>query len=195
MQTTQTRGESKRKQILEATVRVIARAGTGAVTHREVAKEAGVALASTTYYFNSKSDLLFSTFEHLAEKEIKELTEGINEIPDHLTPEFVAGWWASMIADDLHKNRDKILAEYEMHLDAARSTALRSIHRRWSDAAYQFFKTCMEKMNSPSPDVDTALVLYFISGIQIGELADPTKKLERNLLGPLFRRLLYALIP
>jgi len=192
---TQSRGVTKRNQILEATVRVIARAGTGAVTHRDVAKEANVALASTTYYFKSKPDLLFSTFEYLADKEITELTEGLREIPKHLTAEFAAGWWASMIAKNLHKNREKILAEYEMHLEASRTMALRNIHQRWTEAAFLFFKACMEKMDSPNPEVDAALVLCVISGVQLGELADPTKKLERDLLGPLFRRLLHALVP
>ena len=191
----QARGDSKRTQILKATVSVIARSGTGAVTHRDVAKEAKVALASTTYYFKSKSDLLFSTFEYLAEREIIELNSGVNEIPSRLTAEFAAGWWASMISEDLHKNRDNILAEYEMHLETSRTEAMRNIHRRWGAAALEFFQVCMERMNSPDPETDAAIVLCVISGIQLGVLADPTKKLERDLLGPLFRRLLHALIP
>ena len=48
----------RREQILEAALRVIGRSGRQAVTHRAVAEEAGVPLGSTTYYFDSRDDLL-----------------------------------------------------------------------------------------------------------------------------------------
>jgi len=191
----QKRAHARKGQILDATVQVIARAGTGAVTHRAVAKEASVPLAATTYYFSSREDLLASAFEYLANTEIDLLTEGINTIPMQLTPEYAAGWWASMIADDLRRNRYQIFAEYEMHLETARQKNLLEIHRRWTQVAHHFFETCMQRMGSKEPAADGSLVLSVIAGIQIGELADPTKHLERDLLGPLFRRLLHALVP
>ena len=51
-------GERKRKQILDASVRVFGTGGAGAVTHRAVAKVAQVPLGSTTYYFVDRDDLL-----------------------------------------------------------------------------------------------------------------------------------------
>lgn len=192
---TQERGDTRRTAILEAAVQVIARSGVGALTHRAVAAAAGVPLASTTYYFSSKSDLLISAFEFLAEQEIRALDQGVDEIPHRLTPEFAAGWWASMLADDLKKNRGRILAEYEMHLQSARQPQLRDVHRRWSDAALAFFTACMRNMGSKEAEADGALVLSVIAGLQVGELADASKHLERDVLGPLFRRLLHALVP
>ncbi|MGZ4481779.1 MAG: TetR/AcrR family transcriptional regulator, partial [Gaiellales bacterium] len=44
----------RRQAILEATLRVIRDSGVHAVTLRAVAAEAGVPLAATTYYFESK---------------------------------------------------------------------------------------------------------------------------------------------
>jgi DNA-binding transcriptional regulator YbjK len=52
------RGERRRREILEAALRVIGRDGVAGLTHRAVADEAGVSLAATTYYFASKADLL-----------------------------------------------------------------------------------------------------------------------------------------
>src|SRR5262249_59005138 len=52
------RGAAKRRRILEATLAIVGREGAGAVTHRAVAREAGVPLAATTYYFSSRHDLL-----------------------------------------------------------------------------------------------------------------------------------------
>jgi len=52
------RGERRRRAILDATLALVGREGTAAVTHRAVAAEAGVPLAATTYYFDSKEELI-----------------------------------------------------------------------------------------------------------------------------------------
>src|SRR2546430_15502886 len=59
----------RREQILEAALRGIGRSGREAVTHRAVAEEAGVRLGSTTYYFDSRDDLLGQALEHVARSE------------------------------------------------------------------------------------------------------------------------------
>jgi DNA-binding transcriptional regulator YbjK len=55
------RGEKRRAEIIEATLRVIERDGVAGVTHRTVAAEAGVPTTSTTYHFTSLDDLLTAT--------------------------------------------------------------------------------------------------------------------------------------
>ena len=47
-----------RDAIVAATVRIVAREGVAAVTHRGVAAEADVALSSTTWHFATKADIL-----------------------------------------------------------------------------------------------------------------------------------------
>jgi DNA-binding transcriptional regulator YbjK len=50
-----TRGEARRTAIVDAALRLVARGGPRAVTHRAVAAEADVPLAATTYYFATTS--------------------------------------------------------------------------------------------------------------------------------------------
>lgn len=50
--------------MLEAALRIIAREGLRAVSHRSVATEAGVPLAATTYYFSDLEDLITESFLH-----------------------------------------------------------------------------------------------------------------------------------
>src|SRR3954468_20762641 len=57
------RRNPRRRDILEATLRVIGEGGVNSVTHRAVAQEANVALASTTYYFDSKDALVEEALE------------------------------------------------------------------------------------------------------------------------------------
>jgi DNA-binding transcriptional regulator YbjK len=62
------RGEKTRLQIIEAALQIIAREGVRAITHRVVAREAGVSLGSTTYYFKDIDDLISSSFEQWREQ-------------------------------------------------------------------------------------------------------------------------------
>lgn len=57
------RGEEMRLRLLDATLRTIAGSGFQSVTHRSVAKEAGVSLALTTYYFASLTDMIAQAFD------------------------------------------------------------------------------------------------------------------------------------
>ena len=52
------RGAARREALLEAVLRIVADVGPDAVTHRRVAEEAQLPLASTTYWFDSKEHLL-----------------------------------------------------------------------------------------------------------------------------------------
>ncbi|MCC6524571.1 MAG: TetR family transcriptional regulator, partial [Polyangiaceae bacterium] len=60
------RGEAKRRAVLEATLRLLAREGPRGVTHRAVAAEAGTSLRATTYYFASREELLTEALRHYA---------------------------------------------------------------------------------------------------------------------------------
>lgn len=54
--------EERRLSILQATLRVIVREGMRGVRHRAIAREAGVPLAATTYYFKDLDELVTDSF-------------------------------------------------------------------------------------------------------------------------------------
>jgi len=56
------KGEKTRLNILQAALRVIAQSGYRGASHRNIAKEAGVSLSLTTYYFKDLQDLLLEAF-------------------------------------------------------------------------------------------------------------------------------------
>jgi AcrR family transcriptional regulator len=56
--------DQRRKEIVEAAWRLIARGGFEAATMREIAAEAGYANGALKYYFTSKDDLLAAAFQH-----------------------------------------------------------------------------------------------------------------------------------
>ena len=67
------RAARRREALLEATLRIVADTGADAVTHRRVAEVAQLPLASTTYYFDSKEELLTAALELAAERDMARL--------------------------------------------------------------------------------------------------------------------------
>jgi AcrR family transcriptional regulator len=59
---------TRREQLIEAAVRVIAREGADGATTRKIADEAKAPLASLHYCFQNKENLLLAVFERLAEE-------------------------------------------------------------------------------------------------------------------------------
>src|SRR3954470_4658742 len=84
-----------REAIVAATVRIVAREGVAAVTHRRVAAEADVSLSSTTWHFATKADILEAALHWTAEHEVAR----IGEIADRLGEDFDLDAWSSELAD------------------------------------------------------------------------------------------------
>jgi AcrR family transcriptional regulator len=61
--------EKRRRQIVEAAARVIARAGLESATTRVIAAEAGVPQGTLHYAFRDKTELLAAVFQYLGERD------------------------------------------------------------------------------------------------------------------------------
>jgi DNA-binding transcriptional regulator YbjK len=111
-------------------LRVIERDGVSGVTHRSVAREAGVPTTAPTYYFASLDDLLIATLLWVAE-----------ELCDDMLHIVASGGTAREIASSLaravNENRARTLAEYELYLLAGRRPELKAAARRWLDLAVE----------------------------------------------------------
>jgi AcrR family transcriptional regulator len=59
-------GVDRRQQILEAALSVFAEQGFEAATNKEITEQAGVNQGLIYFYFESKADVFFATFEHHA---------------------------------------------------------------------------------------------------------------------------------
>lgn len=122
------RGEKKRRAIVEAALRVIERDGVAGVTHRSVAREAGVPTTASTYYFATLDDLLIATLLWACE-------ESCDEMLHALARGGSAREVAETLAKSVNENRARTLAVYELYLLAGRRPELRPAARRWLDLA------------------------------------------------------------
>src|SRR4051794_24436304 len=113
-----TRAESSqrvRDAIVAAAVRIVAREGVAAVTHRRLAAEAGVSLSSTTWHFAAKTDILEAALRWTADREVGR----IGEIADRLGGmPFDPAAWADELADwligQVTTERDVAVALYRL---------------------------------------------------------------------------------
>ena len=118
------RGERTRRALMEATLRVVAKDGVGAVSHRRVCQEAGQPASSAAYHFPSITDLLEAALLAADERNCAELAR-IAAAADPIAE--LSRW----LADDFGPDRAACLAEYELYLLAARTPALRPAATRW----------------------------------------------------------------
>ena len=131
--------EAIRAAIIEATIRLIGRDGVDGVTHRAVAREAGVSLSSTTYHFASRDEIVSEALRRVADLEIERiardaeaLAEGHGDVPS--IARALAAWLAEQVqGDDLLRVR----AGYHLQLEAARRPELRAIHVAWGQAVQE----------------------------------------------------------
>lgn len=157
------RGEKRREQIVDATLRVIERDGVAGVTHRTVAAEAGVPPSSTTYHYKTLDDLLVATLISCAREMATKVywmidrarsREGLRRSAASTIGPSAVDEVCDLLADALGPRRGRTMAEYELYLLAARKPELRPAARRWLDV-----------LTSMVPHDDVVSLRVFLAGI------------------------------
>lgn len=105
--------EARRREILEATLRVIVRDGIRAVRHRSVAKEANVPLSATTYYFRDIQELISDAFTLFTEKAKKNSVEVIHQAAVAAIGDYPQEHYGSnSVRADIASNLAGLLSDY-----------------------------------------------------------------------------------
>src|SRR5581483_8652426 len=131
---TRPRGTARRAALLDAVLRIVADTGPDAVTHRRVAEVAELPLASTTYWFSSKDDLLAAALELAAERDLAELHRRTARPSEPGPLEAAVEVICGPLRARLRTSRGALIAAYALWLEAARRPELRTINRRWTEA-------------------------------------------------------------
>jgi DNA-binding transcriptional regulator YbjK len=186
------RGIARRDALLEAVLQIVSETGADAVTHRRVAAVAGLPLASTTYWFRSKEELLTAALELAAERDIARLEAFVaRPVDDSVDPASLAVDAIVQSLDELDRgNRGSLLATYALVFEAARRPALREVTSRWTEVYLRAVAGLLEASGSKHPRADAELLVAAADGLLIAQLASG----ERTELGPRLRRLASALV-
>lgn len=115
---------SRRDALADAAITVLARAGGRGLTHRAVDRAAGVAEGSTSYYFRTRESLLSAVVERLAILDVASLPQMVGRGRRGLTEDL-----ATVVEQLSTAGRDRLLARYELSLEATRRPELRQTLR------------------------------------------------------------------
>ncbi len=184
------KGEQRREEILRATLRVIGAHGADAVTHRAVAAEAGVPLSATTYYFESKEQLLQQTLLLAAREETERLERVVLDLaPRSLS---VAEWAeavAAVVGTSVREDAATQVALFELGLESTRTPALRPELADWQAAHLRLAEMGCRAVGSVEPELDATLVVAAIAGLMLQQLTSDAPGFELEVLRPALERL------
>lgn len=116
------------ERIVQAAIDVIVTSGIEGLSHRVIARQAGVPLGSTTYYFESLDDIVVAATRKAIEDDtavINAWAAGIRRKGD-LVPAL-----ASRIIDEA-AHRERSIAYYRLYLGAAVRPELQDLAYRWA---------------------------------------------------------------
>ncbi len=192
----QERGERKRREVLEAAIRLLARQGPRAVTHRAVASEAGTSLRATTYYFASREELLTEALRHYAQTAIERFDAIRAALPQRtsLPPELAAELLAQTVLSDVVADRQGLVAEYELVLEVGRNASLEAAYAAWQAQLEEILARYAEAMGSSEPKLHARIVLATLRGLEIEALARPSQSPRRSDLKRVFQLVLESLV-
>jgi TetR/AcrR family transcriptional regulator, regulator of biofilm formation and stress response len=183
------------ERILAATMAIIGERGLQAITHRAVAKRAGVSLGAISHHFPTRADLLRSALRRAATVEVARLERLALELQSRA---FETGDWirsmARALGGDVQRNPIRHLAQYELLLASARDPELRELARAWREAHLRLSEVGLRAAGSKAPDAHAHLLTAAITGLLLKQLAYPARNFTAEVLEPLLDELITALV-
>ncbi len=182
-----------RAAIVAATVRIVAREGIAAVTHRRVADEAGVALSSTTWHFKAKADILEAALRWTAGREVESIRGIAARLGD---AELDPSAWAEELGDwlvvQLTVERETVVALYRLQVELLGTAQASDLHREWGEGLRGVGARVLERSPSTTPELDVRLIVAALDGLRMGVLSSGETDVE--WIRPAVRRQLRALL-
>ena len=160
--------QDRRSTILDATLRLIATDGVDSITHRRVAAAAGVPLGSTTYYFDSREQLLREAFRRYLEQ-IRALQ---TRVARSIRPTTVTGLVDLLVELTSREFEDEqmVLAEYELTLFAARDAEIADALHEWDASMIGSLARSFETLGAARPFDAARTVLNMTRGHELDSL-------------------------
>ena len=192
--------ERLREAIVAATVRIVARDGVSAVTHRRVADQAEVSLSSTTWHFASKGEILEAALRWTARREVERVAAMAERIAAVSAGGFDADLWADelaawVIGQTEGSEREITVALYRLQLETLGRPGAVGLHRQWGASLEQVGERVLGPAGSAAPIPDTRLVVAALDGLRLAllSLREDDAAAPTDWIAPAIARLLRTL--
>jgi DNA-binding transcriptional regulator YbjK len=174
----------RREEILRVALRLIGSRGMHAVTHRDVAREAGVPLGSTTYYFATKEELLREALRLFVAEEGARLRAAAQRFAGvRAEPAAVVDAVLAEIGDTLTRPVEQV-AQFELYLEATRTPALAEEAKACFAAYEEIAVAALRSGGAEDPERVAPLFIGLIEGLMFRQLIDPREDWIERVLRP-----------
>ncbi|MGX1776913.1 TetR/AcrR family transcriptional regulator [Nocardia brasiliensis] len=169
-------GAARRDALLGATVEVVAAQGMAGVTHRSVTEQAGVPLATISYFFESIGDLAEEALRVFAAERVTALS-ALNETL--ATHELDFDRMAALFAASAASNRTQSMAMFEAFLDAGRRVEHRSTVAAALAALRQVATTALATAGASEPEKAAESYAALVDGFALHALTRENQEVDR----------------
>lgn len=158
----------RKTQIADAAIKLLATGGLRAITHRDVARTAQVSLAATTYYYDSKDQILALASRRLLDAYTDAVRRAAREIQlgQRHEPDFRAFVRRLMWAG-AGRNREATLAWCEVMLELARTPAGQATARAWYAAFEEVLADVAEAIGVTDPEPVIQSAIHTTAGLML----------------------------
>ncbi|WP_281284233.1 TetR/AcrR family transcriptional regulator [Exilibacterium tricleocarpae] len=175
--------------MLEAALRVIADQGYRALTHRAVAREAGVNLSLTTYYFKDLSQLVAEAFTHYKDALHREAGGYLQAALDYLDRFDKAALADAAVRREIADSLARTMTDYlehhirehpqgvavemtfffDLHLDESQRELAHKLRSRF---LADFVAVC-RRLGTAEPETDAELIMGTLQHLECQAIAVP----------------------
>lgn len=172
----------KREMIADSVITVLSEVGISGLTHRRVARAAGISLSATTYHYATKADMLADASRDLLagyltafRRSALKQKEGTGR---DLSPQ---AFMTRLLVNAAGLHRRESLAWCEIILDAAKSPEGHQLARHWFEELHRAWSDLFRAFGADSDEadvqtsIDTVIGLMFIVlplNLSPGQVAD-----------------------
>lgn len=163
---------SRRELITGAAIETLAAQGMRGLTHRAVDEAAGLAAGSTSYYFRTREALLQATVERLAELSTADLAGfQASVLAGPVDPEHLAGAVTAVLTRWLTVDRQRVVARYELSLEATRRPGLREVLATSGGALRAAVADVLGAAGAPDPGRAAVRLVACLDGLIFDQVA------------------------
>ncbi|GIJ44956.1 TetR family transcriptional regulator [Virgisporangium aliadipatigenens] len=157
---------SRRDELCDVAITLIARVGLRGLTHRAVDREAGVPEGSTSYYFRTRNALLAAVTRRMAaiDAQARRPAGGTD-------PEALADLATALVLDLTGPGRERTLARYELSMEAARQPDLREALHAAGAGMRRAARDLLAAAGAAEPERQGPDLVAFLDGLVYDQLA------------------------
>ncbi|RMI29884.1 TetR/AcrR family transcriptional regulator [Nocardia stercoris] len=168
------RGQQRYALVLDAAVELVQRDGLPALTTRALAAAAHVSLASITYHFPTRADLVLATCTEAARRDIAATHDILDRLrtvldPATVTPTQLADAWLH----ELTAPGGRIMSVFTLYLEVARQPELAAVAAAWSAGTRDALAAMLTEFGVAQPLSAAAVLGSALDGLRLPLLAHP----------------------